>query len=169
MNYLCYYHLRNDIVVNVEPGCESVYGLLSWYVVCWEGGAGPCCIIGFSFMMFCLCVCSCTSCTMSDFPCTWCVQEHKCTNTPENCRTDILITGKAVSTMFPILYQVPCFPFCPKCHVSRPPPSTTLPVCPQDCFPFCPKCHPSHLMSGTMFHLLSQATRKWIIKRLMYR
>ena len=41
--------------------------------------------------------CRCTSCTVSDFPCTWCVQNHICTHNRESCMNDVLITGQHVS------------------------------------------------------------------------
>ena len=41
--------------------------------------------------------CSCTECTQSDFPCTWCVGAHKCTHDRESCGNDVLVTGQNVS------------------------------------------------------------------------
>ncbi|CAG5119135.1 unnamed protein product, partial [Candidula unifasciata] len=36
----------------------------------------------------------CTACTLSQFSCTWCVDNHLCTeNTDQYCNTDVLITG----------------------------------------------------------------------------
>ncbi|CAG0885210.1 unnamed protein product [Cyprideis torosa] len=38
---------------------------------------------------------SCTQCVNSTFPCDWCVDGHRCTHdTAENCRNDVLVTGK---------------------------------------------------------------------------
>ncbi|CAH1783359.1 unnamed protein product [Owenia fusiformis] len=37
---------------------------------------------------------SCTACTLSAFPCTWCVQRHKCTKHSDTCLSDVLVTGK---------------------------------------------------------------------------
>ncbi|XP_048252946.1 plexin-A2-like isoform X3 [Haliotis rufescens] len=41
---------------------------------------------------------SCTSCTQSDFPCTWCIKGHICSNiVSDDCRrNETLVTGKAV-------------------------------------------------------------------------
>ncbi|KAK7493969.1 hypothetical protein BaRGS_00014851 [Batillaria attramentaria] len=37
----------------------------------------------------------CTSCTNSDFACTWCIRNHRCTHqTEEFCPSDVLVTGK---------------------------------------------------------------------------
>ena len=39
---------------------------------------------------------SCTECVSSPFQCDWCVYGHRCTHdTAENCRSQILVTGKA--------------------------------------------------------------------------
>ncbi|XP_053378224.1 plexin-A2-like isoform X3 [Mercenaria mercenaria] len=38
---------------------------------------------------------SCTSCTLSEFPCTWCIQNHVCThNVDNNCQEQALVYGK---------------------------------------------------------------------------
>ncbi|XP_064605454.1 plexin-A2-like isoform X2 [Liolophura sinensis] len=37
----------------------------------------------------------CTNCTQSNFPCTWCVQNHMCTQYSENCVGDELVTGQS--------------------------------------------------------------------------
>ena len=42
---------------------------------------------------------SCTECTDSRFPCTWCVRNNICTNNREVCSSDALITGRHVSEM----------------------------------------------------------------------
>ena len=48
---------------------------------------------------FVLCF-SCTSCTNSDYPCTWCIRtphERQCVFDRERCNNDVLVTGKSVS------------------------------------------------------------------------
>ncbi|KAI0232083.1 Plexin-B, partial [Lamellibrachia satsuma] len=42
---------------------------------------------------------SCTSCTNSDYPCTWCIRtphERQCVFDRERCNNDVLVTGKSV-------------------------------------------------------------------------
>jgi len=53
--------------------------------------------LGASTFLCLLCMSSCSRCTDSRFPCTWCVERNVCTNTRELCASDTLITGRRVS------------------------------------------------------------------------
>ncbi|CAL1531518.1 unnamed protein product [Lymnaea stagnalis] len=54
---------------------------------------------------------SCTACTMSEFPCSWCIKKHMCSdNTDQHCQGDTLITGQKK----PGKSDTPGPEFCPK-------------------------------------------------------
>ncbi|XP_076447874.1 plexin-A2-like isoform X2 [Babylonia areolata] len=59
---------------------------------------------------------SCTSCTESLFPCTWCIMSHQCTDQSEVVcrRDDVLITGKSVTG----ISQTPGPQHCPRIEVA---------------------------------------------------
>ncbi|XP_067122895.1 plexin-A1-like, partial [Centruroides vittatus] len=62
----------------------------------------------------CMTYTSCTQCVSSPFPCSWCIEGHRCThNTDEYCRNDILITG--ISNLGPSLRSGP--EFCPRIDI----------------------------------------------------
>ncbi|XP_055883626.1 plexin-A2-like isoform X2 [Biomphalaria glabrata] len=55
----------------------------------------------------------CTSCTMSKFPCSWCIKKHMCTdNTAQHCHGDTVISGQKIEKQFRMHNPGP--EFCPK-------------------------------------------------------
>ncbi|KAL3853675.1 hypothetical protein ACJMK2_017198 [Sinanodonta woodiana] len=59
---------------------------------------------------------SCTSCTLSDFPCIWCINNHMCTSDISGCPDNRLVLGKNVVPMAPSIHNVGP-KSCPRIHI----------------------------------------------------